>query len=169
MLYLSLILFSLPINAVVKVFINNSNKHFFVHIHNEKSHITGLCLDPGAVQDVFLPDTSIIKIMIQDEKHKDHPLSSMAHHVLKRDIFPINEKMIFIIQQDASVKMFKGSTSRDAMLQKLDTAYTTKSSLPTVDLSIHAIQTDQLWLKQTIKYDLTQNKSFLGSIGSIFQ
>jgi len=155
-------------DANVKVFINNSSKCFLVRVYDEKNNATALTLDPGELQDLFLQAETIDKIIIQNDKNSSQPLAGMTRHVLRKETSAINDNMVFIISQDASVKMYKGTTSRDEVLRKVDDAYIKNSKLPTIDLSIHTIKTDQPWTMQNINYSVKSDKSFLWSIESIF-
>ena len=156
------------LDANVKVFINNSLKNFFVRVYDNKNNIIGAVLAPGAVQDLFLQGDVIDKIVVQDQKHSAQPLSAMTRQVLRKETSKINDNMIFIINHDNSVKMYQGTTSRDEALRKIDEAYTKKAILPTIDLSIHTIKTDQAWTTQNINYSIKHAKGFLSSIESLF-
>jgi hypothetical protein len=166
--WLFLSLMHSQLDAIVKVFVNNSSKTFLVRIYDSKNNITSISLAPGAIQDVFLPENSIDKIIIQDEKHSTRPLSAMTRYVLRKETSRICDNMIFIISQDATVKMFPAVTSRDEALLKIDAAYTKKAKLPTIDLTIHSTKTDQPWTSQSINYTIKHNKSFLESLESLF-
>ena len=155
-------------DANVKVFINNSSKHLLVRIYDDKNNATALTLAPGELQDLFLQAEVVDKIIIQNDKNSSQPLSSMTRHVLRKETSAINDNMVFIISQDASVKMYKGTTSRDEVLRKVDESYIKNSKLPTIDLSIHSIKTDQPWTMQNINYSVKSDKSFLWSIESLF-
>ncbi len=156
------------LNANVKVFINNSSKDFLVRVYDSKNNILGLNLSSGQVQDLFLQGDVLDKIVIQNEKHNARPLSSMTRHVLRKETSAINDNMIFIIHQDGSVKMYKGTTSRDEALRKIDEAYLKDGKLPTIDLSIHTSKNNQSWSTQKIDYSLKLGKGFLSSIESLF-
>ncbi|MBV8661149.1 MAG: hypothetical protein JO129_03320 [Candidatus Dependentiae bacterium] len=163
-----LIIMHHQINANVKVFINNSPKDFFIRIFDNNNAITGVDLAPGAVEDVFLESDFIQKIIIENKKHSSRPLAAMNHHALRHDSHKINDHMIFIINQDASVRMYKGSTSRDMVLQKIDEAYIKKAQLPTIEMAVHTIKNDKPWLSQKINYNIKYKKSFFDSIQSLF-
>ena len=167
-LWILLSIIQFQANANVKVFINNSSKCFLIKVYDGKNNATALSLAPGELQDLFLQGEVIDKIIIQNDKNSSQPLSSMTRHVLRKETSAINDNMIFIISQDASVKMYKGTTSRDEVLRKIDEAYIKNSKLPTIDLSIHTIKTDQPWTMQNINYNVKSNKSFLWSIESLF-
>ena len=156
------------LHATVKTFINNSTKEFFIRVYDDNNKILMLNLAPGAIQDLFIPCETINKIVVIDGQHKSSSLSALSHNELQKDKFPINKNMIFIINQNSSVKMYKGTTSRDNMLQEIDKAYMKKTNLPTIDLSIHTIQSDQPWTTQEVIYNLKHKTSFLGSIESLF-
>jgi len=155
------------LHATVKVFVNDSSKTFFIRLFDGKNNITAITLKPGAVQDVFLNYNSISKIIIQDERHKTSA-ATMAHHILRKDMYPINENMIFIVHKDATMTMYKGTTSRDKMLQDIDASYTKYATLPTIDFNIHTSKSNKSWSDQTISYNLKSNKSFLQSVESLF-
>ncbi len=156
------------IKGVVKTFVNNSSKDFFIRVYDGKNNIMGLTLAPGAIQDLFIPTDSINKIVVLDGKHSSKPLSAMTRNELRKENIAINDNMIFIINQNSSVKMYKGTSSRDAVLQKIDEAYIKRTNLPTIDLSIHTIKTDQPWTTQKVMYNLKHKTSFLGAIESLF-
>lgn len=156
------------LDANVKVFINNSFKNFLVHVYDNKNNIIALNLAPGAVQDLFLHGDIIDKIVVQDEKHTSKSIATMTRQALRKETSKINDNMIFIIDKDASIKMYKGTTSRDEVLRKIDEAYINQATLPTIDLTIHTIKTDQPWTMQNINYNIKLNKSFLASIESLF-
>lgn len=163
-----LIILQNQINATVKVFINHSPTDFFVRVHDNKDNTIGITLAPGAVQDVFTEGDMIDRIIIQSKKHGSRPLAAMNNQTLRHDSHKINNYMIFIINQDSSVKMYKGSTSRDMTLLKIDAAYTKHAKLPTIDMAIHTTKGDQYWTAQNISYDIKYKKSFLNSVQSLF-
>lgn len=156
------------IESNVKVFINNSSKIFSVRIYDSKNNILSLKLNPGDVHDAFIQGDVLDKIVVQDERISSRSISSMTRQSLRKESSKINENMIFIINQDGSVKMYKGTTSRDEVLRKVDEAYIQQAKLPTIDLSIHTIKSNQPWTTQNINYTIKLNKSFLASIESLF-
>ena len=156
------------INGVVKTFVNNSSKDFFVRVYDGKNNIMGLALAPGAIQDLFIQTDTINKIVVLDGKRSSQPLSAMSHNELRKENAAINENMTFIINQNSSIKMYNGMSSRSEALQKIDEAYIKRTNLPTIDLSIHTIKNDQPWTTQKVVYNLKHKTSFIGAIESLF-
>jgi hypothetical protein len=163
------LVFTDQIKATVKTFVNNSKKEFFIRIYFDEQKITGVQLLPGEIKDVFLEGKIISKITVQDEKQKSKPLSSMTRNALKKDEYPINESMIFIIQQDNSIKMFPGGKSnRDQALLKIDEYYTKNAQLPSIDLTIATKKTNDAWTMQEVCYSIKTTTGILDSIKSFF-
>ncbi len=167
-LTLALIITHYHLDAVVKTFVNNSSKELLVRIYDNKKNITGLVLAPGAIQDVFIQSDSIDKISVIDNKHVNKTLTSMTHHELRKDTSAINKNMIFIINHNFAIKMYKGSTSRDEALRHIDESFMQHAKIPTIELSIHSIKSDQAWTSQKVMYNLHHKTSFLGSMESLF-
>lgn len=157
------------IDANVKVFINNSSKNFLVRVYDNLNHVIGVNMAPGGVYDVFIKGDRIEKIIIEDQKLNSKSLSSMARHVLYKEKYPINDNMTYIIHKDYSVKMYKGTTSRDETLRQIDESYLQQGQLPTIELSIHTTQTEQPWATQNVIYGLKHKTSLLDAIESVFQ
>jgi hypothetical protein len=165
---LALIIMHSQLDAVVKTFINNSSKELLVRIYDSNNSIIGLVLAPGAIQDLFIPCDTINKIVILDNKHSSKPLSAMTHNELRKETSAINDNMIFIINQNSSIKMYKGTTNRDEALRQIDESYRKQAKIPTIELAIHTIKSDQPWTTQNVTYNLKYKTSFLGSIESLF-
>lgn len=162
-------LLSCQIDAIVKVFVNDSNKNIGIKIYDNNNSITSIQLAPGAIQDVFLTAPALKKIVISDEQTKSDGLSSsMARYVLQHDVFAINDHMIFIIHKNKSVSMYQGSTSRDAVLEEIDAVYQEKQILPTLHMSIHTTKSNHPWIVQKVDYKTEYKNSFLKSIESLF-
>ncbi len=157
------------LQGTVKTFVNNSKKDFLIRIYLDEKKITGIQLHPGEIQDVFLPGTTISKITVQDDKQKSKPLTSMTRNALKKDDYPINESMIFIVQQDGSIKIYPGGRStRDQALLKIDEYYTQNAQLPSIDLSIVTKKTNESLVMQEINYAIKTATGILDSIKSFF-
>lgn len=156
------------IDAVVKTLVNNSSKNMLVRIYDKNNHIIGIDLAPGAIQDVFIPCDSIDKLSVIDKKHLNKTFKSMTHNELRKETSPINDHMIFIIEKNYAIKMYKGSTTRDAMLQEIDQDFVHEGKIPTIELSIHAIKGDKAWTGQKVTYNLKHKTSFTEAIKSVF-
>lgn len=150
-------------NATVKTFVNNSTKNFFVRVYDENNKVIALHLSPGDIQDVFIPCNSLHKIVVIDAKHKSKSLSAMSHNELKKNTFSINNNMIFVINQNSSVKIYKGTSKRDDALRKIDEAFMKQTNLPTIDLSIHTIKSHRDWTTQEVDYNLKYKTRSLAS------
>jgi len=157
-----------PLDATVKVFVNNSSKTLFVRMYDTKNNIVGATLTPGDIQELFIPGDILDRIIIQDKKHIAKPLSSMTNKTLRKDECMINDNMIFIINKNHAIRMYHGSTSKDDALRKIDEIYTKTGKLPTIELSIHQTKTNQPWIEQTVHYTIKYAQSFLNSIESLF-
>ncbi|MDP3788606.1 MAG: hypothetical protein Q8Q60_04825 [Candidatus Chromulinivorax sp.] len=165
---LALIIMQIQLDAVVKTFVNNSSKDILVRIYDNKNNITGLLLAPGAIQDAFIPCNSIDKISVMDHKHINKTLVSMTHNELRKETSAINDNMIFIINKNHSINMYKGSTSRDEALCQINESFVQQAKIPTIELSIHTIKNDKPWTIQKVMYNIKHKTSFLGSIESLF-
>src|SRR3989339_2090432 len=167
MLFLIAILsISDQLKGIVKTFVNNSSKYFFFRVYDSKNNIMGMTLAPGAIQDLFIPTDSINKIVVLDGKHSSKPLSAMTRNELRKENMAINDNTTFIINQNSSIKIYKDTSSRNETLQKIDEAYKKRTNLPTIDLSIHTIKTDQPWTTQNVVYNLKYKTSFMSAIES---
>jgi len=151
-IFLYTVFLTFSTHAIVKTFINDSKKTFLIRIYNDQKEIMDTNLAPGAVQDVFLTNSVINKIIIQDDKHKDYPLSSMAYTILKKESRNLNDSDIFIIHADASVRIYARSTNRDAMLQEIDKIYSKQYKLPTIAMKIENGKYDDKVNKQQVSY-----------------
>ncbi len=139
-----------------------------VRVYDSKKNITGIVLTPGAIQDIFIQCDTIDKISVIDNRHSSKVLSSMTHNELRKESSDINNNMIFIINQNYSIKMYKGTTSRDKALRQVDESFVKQAKIPTIELSIHAIKNDKAWTTQEVTYCVKHKTSFLGSIESLF-
>lgn len=142
------------VTSTVKVFVNDSSKHFIVQVYDHNKNIVTTYLKPGAIQELFIEGNIIDKIMIQDQNYAKKSFGGLTCQILRKETMKINDHMIFIIHQNGSVKMYKSATSKDDVLKKIDTFYTQKSKLPTIDISIHTKKADRLSTEQEIIYSI---------------
>lgn len=156
------------IDAVVKTFVNNASKTFFVRVYDGNNKMIALTLEPGDIEDVFIPSTSITKIVVIDAKHSSKMVSPVSRNELRNNMTAINSHNVFIINQNSSIKMYESSTRRDKMLNHINEAFMQKTELPSINLAIHTMQTDQPWATQKVTYNLKDKSSFVGSIESLF-
>ncbi len=168
LILISTIIMGNQIDGAVKTFVNNAPKDFLVRVYYGKNSIMGLTLQPGEIQDLFIPCDIINSIVVLDHKQSSKPLSSLTRNELRKETVAVNENDIFIINKNSSINMYKGASSRDRVLDQINDAYTKKTNLPTIDLSIHTIKTDQPWITQKIVYNLKHKTSFIGSVESLF-
>ncbi|MBP6869371.1 hypothetical protein KBC04_00590 [Candidatus Babeliales bacterium] len=156
---LSITLTCYQLESTIKTFVNDSSKTFVARVYDNNNKVIMTTLTPGAIQDVFISGTTIEKIVIQDERHVKKSLSAMTRQTLRKESSKINDSMVFIIHQDSSIKMYKGTTSRNEILNEIDATLTETGKLPTLEMMIHNTKTDEQATTQNISYAVKYGKS----------
>lgn len=163
-----IICISNQLHSTVKIFVNDSSRTFMVRVYDNDNNIIAINLVPGAIQELFIPGKQIDKIVIQDKGYAQKSFGTITDQILYKESSKINENITFIIHQNGLVKMYQSQTQKHKILETMDTIYTEKSKLPTLDILIHTKKSNQPWVTQDISYEIKYPKSLFESIGSIF-